>query len=222
MGRKHLTPPDQKDYQHGLGIALKLAGDKLAGINLEEQCKKSGATLKTIDDKKIILLDYLGSFYAITLPDIEISPLDKHRVIQPREKLLMLHYFINADGSLPSGRMITFKEIPDGATYFPTFYKRAIKPFINEFANKPREFVNVAAELGGTKAFYGDSSVNINAFKRIPLIFMLWHGDAELAAEGGILFDSNITGYLATEDITVVCEIIVWTLVKLSRKYRNK
>ncbi len=221
MEKKHLTLPNQKNYQHGLDIAFKLAGEKLASINLEEQCKKSGATLKTIDCKEVIFLDYLGNSYCITLPEIGISSLDKQKLIQPREKLLMLHYFINADGSLPSGQKITYKEIPDGATYFPTFYKRAIKPFVDWFANKPKDFIDIAAELGGTQADYGDSSVEINVFKRVPLIFVLWNGDDELHAEGGILFDSNITGYLSSEDITVVCEIIAWTLVKLLRELKN-
>jgi hypothetical protein len=56
--------------------------------------------------------------------------------------------------------------------------------------------------------------VNINAFDRVPTTLVLWRGDEELAPNGNILFDSNISDYLSTEDITVLCETIVWKLVK--------
>ncbi|MCJ7769689.1 MAG: DUF3786 domain-containing protein [Dehalococcoidales bacterium] len=222
MEGKHLIPPDYKDYKYGLNMALKLAGKQLASIDIEDQCEKSGATLKIINDKETILLDYLGSSYIITLSDMDISPAcSSQETVQPRDKLLMLHYFINADGSPPTGKMITYKEIPDGATYFPTFYKRAIKPLLDNFAKEPYKFLDIAAKLSGIKAYFGDLSVTINAFRKVPLIFVLWFGDDELAPEGSILFDSNITGYLSAEDITVLCEIIAWRLVGYSREIKS-
>ncbi len=222
MEGKHLIPPDYKDYKYGLDMALKLAGEKLASINIKEQCEKSGATLKFINDKETILLDYLGSSYIITFPEMDVSPACSSReTVQPRDKLLMLHYFINADGSPLTGKRITYKEIPDGTTYFPTFYKRAIKPLLDNFAEKPHELLGAAAKLSGTKTDFGDLSVTINAFQKVPLIFVLWFGDDELDAEGSILFDSNITGYLSAEDITVLCEIIAWRLVGYSRELKK-
>ena len=213
MEGKKLIPPDQKDYKYGLEAAFKLAGEKLANLNIEDQCNKCGASFKYVNGKKIIFLDYLGSPCIITLPEMDVSPTAaSHETLQPRDKLLILHYLINADGSPPTGKMITYKEIPDGATYFPTFYKRAIKPLLDNFAKKPHDFLDVAAKLSGIKADFGDLSVTIYAFKKVPLIFVLWCGDDELAPEGSILFDSNITGYLSAEDITVLCEIIAWRL----------
>jgi hypothetical protein len=219
MEGKHLIPPDYKDYKYGLDMALKLASEKLASINIKEQCEKSGATLKCINGKDTILLDYLGSSYIITFPEMDISPAcSSQETIKPRDKLLILHYFINADGSPLTGKRITYKEIPNGTTYFPTFYKRAIKPLLDNFAKKPHELLGAAAKLSCIKSDFGDLSVTINAFQKVPLIFVLWFGDDELAPEGSILFDSNITGYLSAEDITVLCEIIAWRLVGYSRE----
>jgi hypothetical protein len=222
MEGKKLIPPGQKDYKYGLETAFKLAGEKLASLNIEEQCNKTGASFKYVNGKKTISLDYLGSPCIITLPEMDVSPTAaSHETLQPRDKLLILHYLINADGSQPEGNRITYKEIPDGATYFPTFYKRAIKPLIDNFANEGNKLLDISAGMGGIKADYGDLSVTINAFQRVPLTFVLWYGDDELAAEGNILFDSNITGYLPAEDITVLCEIIAWKLVRLSREIQK-
>jgi len=43
---------------------------------------------------------------------------------------------------------------------------------------------------------------------------VLWRGDEELAPNGNILFDANISDYLSTEDVTVLSETIIWKLVK--------
>ncbi|UCG54298.1 MAG: DUF3786 domain-containing protein, partial [Dehalococcoidia bacterium] len=149
----------QKEYQHGLEIAFILANNKLASIDIEEQCKKAGASFKFEKGKKKIYLDFLGSIYVIVLPDMIISPMDtKHKKLQPREQLLLFHYLINADGSMPTEDKITYKEIKSGATYFPTFYKRSIKLLLDNFGDNPNEILHVAVELGGIKTDYGDLS----------------------------------------------------------------
>jgi len=56
--------------------------------------------------------------------------------------------------------------------------------------------------------------VTINAFAHVPITLVLWKGDEELAPNGNILFDANISDYLSTEDVTVLTETIIWKLVK--------
>jgi hypothetical protein len=71
--------------------------------------------------------------------------------------------------------------------------------------------------MGGQKVEYGDTAITINAFPRVPLTIVLWQGDKEFPADGNIMFDSTITDYLPTEDITILCEVIAWKLVRLSK-----
>ena len=217
MKRRSLAPPKQRNYQYGYELALKLASQKLASINIEEQCQNAGAELKLLASKNIITLEYLDRSYQIILPEIDVSLLGSKEPVQPRERLLMLHYLIRASGSPITGKKITYKELPDGASYFPTFYKRAIKPLLDNFVQEPHRLLDAATKLDGHRADYGDIAVTINAFSRVPLTLVLWQGDDELVPEGSILFDSTISGYLSAEDITVLCETIAWRLVKISR-----
>jgi hypothetical protein len=113
--------------------------------------------------------------------------------------------------------LIAYKELPEGASYFPTFAKRTIKPLLDHFGKEPHLLLDVAQKLGGNKAEYGDVAVTINAFSYVPITLVLWHGDEEFAPEGSILFDSTISDYLPTEDINVLCETIAWRLVKFSK-----
>ncbi len=221
MERKPSIPPDSKDYRYGLEMALKLAGQKLASINIEEQCRKAGAELKLVNGEKVIFVEYLNGCYQITLPVTDVLPVGSQEPIKPKEKLLILHYLVQAEGSPLTGTKITYKEIPDSATYFPTFYKRAIKPLLDNFGGQPHLLVDAAAKIGGCQADYGDVSVTINAFRRVPLTIVLWCGDEEFAPEGSILFDSTISGYLSAEDITVVCETITWRLVRIAEELKK-
>jgi hypothetical protein len=57
-------------------------------------------------------------------------------------------------------------------------------------------------------------AVTINAFRRVPITLVLWQGDAELPPASSLIFDATISDYLSTEDISVLCEIITWRLIK--------
>jgi len=89
---------------------------------------------------------------------------------------------------------------------------------LDNFSQKPNRLLDAAAKLGGHRAGYGDVAITINAFSRVPITLALWQGDDELAPEGNILFDSTISDYLSTEDITVLCETIAWRLGSFLRE----
>ena len=200
---------------HGYELAYKVAWQQLASIDdIERQCLKSDAQYQTIDSKRVITTVYLNQSYLISFPDIEISLTDSEEAIPLRDKILILHYLSQAKGTPLTNKIISYKELPEGTNYFPTFSKRAIKPILDHFGKEPERLVDVAAKFGGYKVDYGDVAVTINAFPRVPITFVLWKGDEEFPPEGNILFDSTIPDYLSTEDINVLCEAIAWRLVK--------
>ena len=131
--------PNQKNYEYGYELAYKLACEQLAKIDdIEQQCRKSEARYLEIDSKKVIIIEYLNQSYLITLPDIEISLTDSGEKVSIRDKVLILHYLTLAKGSLATNKLITYRELPEGANYFPTFSKRTIKPILHYFGKEPR------------------------------------------------------------------------------------
>jgi hypothetical protein len=216
MERK-FSLPEQRDYQEAYELALKLARQKLSNTDIEEQCQKAGAELEFATGRQIITLEYLNQAYQIILPEADVLLANSREPVPPRDKLLILHYLTLAEGSPLTSEKITFKELPGGISYFPTFYQRAIKPLVENFGQKPQRLLDAATKLGAYKADYGDVAITINAFSRVPLTLVLWQGDDEFAPEGSILFDSSVSGYLSTEDITVLCETITWKLARMSR-----
>jgi len=214
-----LSLPDKKNYEYGYELAYKLAREQLARIDdIKQQCFKSGAQYQVIDSRKIITVEYLNRLYQVTLPNIEISAKNSEEAVPLRDKILILHYLTQAKGTPISNKIITYKELPEGMNYFPTFVKRAIKPLIDHFGKEPQQLVDAAGVLGGHRAEYGDAAVTINAFSRVPITLVLWRGDNEFPPEANILFDSTISDYLTTEDINVLCETIAWRLVKSNKR----
>jgi len=198
--------------EQGFELSYKLACEQLSKISdIEEQCHKSGA--RYVGPNKIII-DYLNKPYHITLPDAEISLEDSKVEVPLKDKILILHYFTLAKDTPATGILITYKQLPGGISYFPAFSQRAIAPFVNHFGKDPELLMKAAAKLGGREADYGDVSVTVNAFDHVPITLVLWRGDDELAPNGNILFDANISDYLSTEDVTVLSETIIWKLVK--------
>ncbi len=199
----------------GYQLAYRLACEELASVDdIGELCRRSGASHRVIDTRKVITVDYLGRTYEVTVPDIDISLKDSEEKVSLVDQILILHYLLQAKGTPLSNEMIGYKHLAGGAVYFPTFSKRAIKPIVDSFGKEPARLLEVAAAIGGREAAHGDVAVTIDAFCRVPITFVLWRGDEEFPADGNILFDSTVADYLTTDDINAVCGIIAWKLVR--------
>ncbi len=219
MKNGSLSVPEYKNYEYGYNLAYKLAGEQLAATgDLEERCRKSGAGYKRVDSKEIITVEFLNQAYQVTLPDIDISLVGGGAEVPTSDKILILHYLTLASGVPLSNKPIAFQELPEGAGYMRTFSKRSIEPLVKHFGGEPERLVEVAKRLGGRKADYGDAAVTINGFKLVPVTLVLWGGDEEFPPRGNILFDSTIPEYLSTYDITVLCDAIIWRLVRFLRE----
>jgi hypothetical protein len=219
MNNSLLSVPGQKNYEYGYKFAYEIASQRLAEIgDVEPLCLNSGAEYKVIDSIPIISLDYLNRRYQIRLPEVAISLTDSDEEVPFKDKILLLHYLIQAKGTPLANKSIAYKELPEGISYFRTFHKRAIKPLIDNFGSEPKKLPDAAKEMGGKKADYGDVAVTVRAFKKVPITFVLWKGDEEFPPDGSILFDATVSDYLSIEDINVLSERIAWKLVRALRE----
>ena len=219
MESKRPLLPQEKGYDKAYELAYKLACERLSKIgDIEQQCQKSGTQYQVVGSQQSIVVQYLNQSYLITVPSGAISLPGSTEIVPIRDKLLIIHYFLTAKGTPPTNKLITFRELPDGTVYFPTFTKRTSQPLVRYFGEKPRLLLEIGEKLGGHKADYGDVAITINAFACVPITIVIWHGDNELAPTGNVLLDANISDYLPTEDITVLCETITWKLIRYLRE----
>jgi hypothetical protein len=215
MNNSLLSVPGQKNYEYGYKFAYEIASQRLAEMgDVKPLCLNSGAEYKIIDSIPVITLDYLNRRYQIRLPEVDISLKGSNEEVPLKDKILLLHYLIQAEGTPLANKSIAYKELPEGTVYFRTFHKRAIKPLVDNFGSQPGKLLDAAKEMGGVKADYGDVAVTVKAFKKVPITFVLWKGDEEFPPDGSILFDATVSDYLSIEDINVLSERIAWKLVR--------
>ena len=201
--------------EHTLQLAYGLAREKLSGMDIKQQCFRSGAQY-FLPGKMTI--DYLNQSYVISIPGMEISLKDSlnhcegqegREDIHLKDGILILHYLITAKGTPATGKPIGFRQVPGGLFEYASFSREVLTPLLDHFGKEPERLVEAAANLGGAKAGYGDIAVGIKAFPNVPVAIVLWRGDDEFAPNGSMLFDSTVVDYLSTEDMSVLCERIV-------------
>ena len=202
-------PPKDKPV-YNLNIAYEIVREKLAKVNTKKQCENSGAELQSNGSVKLI---YLNQVYNLDIKKADVLLPGSDKDVSLRDKILLLHYFVQSKGTPPTQKQITYRDLPGGLVYFPTFEKRTIQPLVEHFGDIPRNIIKYGTAVGGSNVFMGDASLLIKAFPKVPIYLIIWASDTELPPGGNLLFDSNITDYLDPEDVTVVCETITWRLI---------
>jgi len=207
-------PPKNDRTPYNLSDALRIAMERFLGSDITQQCRRTGA----LYSPEIVTLNYLNEIYRIDILSAEISFVDSKSPVPQRDKILILHYFTQAQGTPLTGKQISFRDLPGGLVYYPTFIKRTIEPLAEVFGKNPALLVGVGQMLGSRRGETGDAALAIDAFARVPVNIILWQGDEELKPEVNLLFDANILDYLTTEDITIMCEAITWQLINFAKK----
>jgi len=207
-------PPKNDRTPYNLSDAFSIARERFLAADIATQCRRTGA----LCSPEIITLNYLNEIYRIDVSSAEVAFVDSKAPVPLRDKILILHYFTQAQGTSLTGKQIAYRDLPGGLVYYPTFIKRTIEPLADFFGKNPALLVGVGKMLGARKGEVGNASLIIDAFARVPVNIILWQGDDELKAEVNLLFDANITDYLTSEDVTILCETITWRLVNYAKK----
>ena len=204
-----LKIPVQNNYE----IAYKEAVTELRNKDLNDVCIKSGAAIDGAASKNI-LLPFLNNIIDISYPGFEFKYKNKDDKIDLWLQILILHYLNNAKGTGFTGKEITYKEISGGMAYYTAFKRRALDPIFKKFGSDLNRFILSAEKVGGVRTDTGDYSVNFHVLPMIKISYNIWAADEDFPAEANILFDSSITDYFTSEDITVLCNIITIMIVK--------
>lgn len=165
------------------------------------------------------LYEFLG--FTVDLKSSDITD----NLAQPNAKLndwtievlsTLLTHYSTSTFTLPSGKLVKYKDLPGGCAYEGAFVKTAIQPIADVFGENPQELLQTASKLGGKPLSYGDASAEINALKGIPLVFIVW-GKEEYPAAASILYDQTASKYLPTEDLAVLGEIATSRLIQAKK-----
>jgi hypothetical protein len=164
-------------------------------------------------------LEFLG--YGLDLESGEVydslrKTADLDKVEREVLHALLAHYS-KAEPVERAGKLVNFADLPGGHAYERAFLQRAAQPIADDFGDEPERLVECAKQLNGFALSHGDSSAEIQALPRIPLVIILWKAD-EFPASATILYDESASQYLPTEDLAVLGELATIRLLQALNK----
>jgi len=203
-----MTEPSRE--AHGLPLARDLAWQLLVQADLASVADAAGAALDRSGGR--LCLPYLRL-------SVEIVPEARGIAAQPEtltlmEEVLILRYLTLCRGTPPSGRWLSFRDLPGGMQYFGPFFGRTGRPLAARFGADLEAFERVASYLGGDPLAFGDRSFLFRLLPKFWLGLVLHGGDEEFAAEASILFDSTLREQYTTEDCAAAAQVLVRRLLE--------
>jgi hypothetical protein len=201
------------NFDKAYNEAFDLARRQLLDRDLSTFCESSGAVLlEQTAQSATVALTYLNTHVHLMLPSCSFTRADGVE-LHVWDKILLLHYLVNAPSQTARSREVSFKDIKSAALYFNLFENRCLKPLIKAFGSAPELLLERAGGLGGIRTQAGDCSIKLQVLPRVAITIVVWIADEEFSASAHILFDSAIEQYFSAEDVVVLCQRIVLQLL---------
>jgi hypothetical protein len=191
----------ETNYEKALRTALDNAFSSLQEKDLKERAFKSGAAL---EKEGILKTNFLHHTVQIAVTEGRVLVDGVEAGI--RLSILLLHYLLQASGVPLTGRMISFKEVPQGALYFQPFRGRVVFPMLGFPDGDPQQTMVCVQQLGGEHTKEGDLSFRLRPLPYVMVQYIFHRGEEGIPPDLTVLFDASVSEYLSTEDIVVLCE----------------
>ena len=196
--------------------------DRLAPLVAQAQ-----ATLREVRPEKLALysggtLDADGNLrlalfwqeYVVAGPDFTVRRADTDQEVSSFIQCLILTYLVTADGTTPSGRWVSFRELPDGLFYAQAFQGYSGDRLVRELAGGLVAFCRAAKALGGRSLGIGDAGYAFDVLPRIHLAVVYWQGDEEFPSQAQVLFEDTAAHYLPTDGLAILGSQLVGHLLR--------
>jgi len=123
-------------------------------------------------------------------------------------RLSILRYLVTAINVPLSGQLIRPSDLSGGDIFIRGTHVLPLDKVAEYFENNRNEFIHIGKRLGGSQLEYGDMSIELFPFPRIPVVLIVWAGDDEFAPKSSLLFDSTCISHLSTD--------IVWSTAMMT------
>lgn len=170
------------------------AWEILSGLDPEHVCVRAQVAF---DDLSGVYI--LKSFYQ----DIVITPKDKEifgnspasdfllQKLGNYSRLSVLWYLISARDTSLSGILVKPADMPGGQIYLKGSHVLPLDRVAEKYGSDTPGFLKKGSQLGAEQLKYGDASLRLHPFPRVPVSMLLWENDEEFPARCELLLDST-------------------------------
>lgn len=148
-------------------------------------------------------IPFLGGCVRLTFPGFEFAedspPVPEHILA------LLVHHLATSDGTPPTGRIVSFAQLPDGVFYAKAFRGYSGAAIARAFGGAPDALDTAVESLAGTAVdAAADRAWRLPALPRVPLYLHWWEGDEEFEPRAEILFDETASHHLPTDGCAIL------------------
>lgn len=122
--------------------------------------------------------------------------------------LPILWYLVQAQDILASGSLINPRKLAGGLIFGRGSHALPLDKLAAKYGGDMAAFLKKGVSLGGEYSDYGDASIKLYPFPRVPVLLVLWRENEEFPANAVLLLDATCPRYLPTD--------IVWATAMLS------
>jgi hypothetical protein len=167
---------------------------------LPRVARRSGAELR----ESALSLMYWGETITVEWPALTAVRSDGSP-LSTFDSAMLIYYLSRADGETPTGRWISFRELPEGAFYHQAFQSYSGDRICRGFEAEPQALAVSAIGVGGWPI--SELAEHAFAFQPLPLIrlaVVLWLGDDEVPSKAAVLFDEAASHHHPTDGLALL------------------
>lgn len=154
---------------------------------------------------------FFGKAVTLTWPNLT-GYSDTDDELPPIIQALLLYYLITADGTAPTGKWVSFADLPAGRMYNAAYQGYSGDEVVKEFGLDLLAFSSACLKAGGTPVEIGSASFMFEALPHVPLLITYWLGDEDFPSSCKILFDSSATHYLPIDGCAIIGSMLAGKL----------
>lgn len=203
----------EREWADRLAARLAESREKLRLIKPGKLALYSGCEL---DREGNFRLSYFGQGYLISPTDFVVRDATTGKEAPLFTQSLLLTYLVTADGTTPSSRWVSFRELPGGTFYVRAFQGYSGDRLARELRGGIEAFRSAAEALGGRKLSLGDAGYAFAVLPRVSLALVYWAGDEELPSQAQVLFEDTASHYLPTDGLAILGSQLVGRILKAS------
>ena len=177
-------------------------------IGLRAQCGSAANS----GHVEIVMLNRL---YRVDFEKRDIQRCEEHADPVPAEfieQLCILSYLIHAKDMPLAGKLVKGEQLEAGQFFFRGCHGLPTKALEQAFGSDPQRMIQAAQQLNARHCSFGDASVEISLFSRVPVTFILWAADDEFPASASILFDETASAQLAIDALLAAVNLAVTSM----------
>jgi hypothetical protein len=165
----------------------------------------------------------LNTEYVVNLSQREIFSLRPPLSPAPAgflEQLCILTYLINARDLPLANKLVKGESLPGGQFFFQGVHKLPTQKLEVAFGDCPQTLYQLLVQFNAKRREFGDASIELDVFPRVPLTIVIWKRDEEFAARASILFDQTAAVQLPLDALLAAVNLTVDALVNAAAPSR--